>query len=41
MDISWAFVGDTAVADVVIRAGVAILLACLVFYRRELARVQV
>ena len=41
MDISWAFVGDTAVADVVIRAGVALLLACLIFHRRELARVQV
>jgi len=41
MDISWAFVGDTAVADVAIRAGVAILLACFIFHRRELARVQV
>ncbi|MDP6545913.1 MAG: hypothetical protein QGH60_18175 [Phycisphaerae bacterium] len=41
MDISWAFVGDTAVADVVIRAGVALLLACLIFHRRELARVQI
>ena len=41
MNISWAFVGDTAVADVAIRAGVALLLACLIFHRRELARVQV
>jgi hypothetical protein len=41
IDISWAFVGDTAIADVVIRAGVALLLACLLFQRRELARVQV
>jgi hypothetical protein len=41
MDISWAFVGDTAMADVLIRAGVTLLLACLVFHRRELARVQV
>jgi hypothetical protein len=41
MDISWAFVGDTALADVVIRASVAMLLACIIFYRRELARVQV
>jgi hypothetical protein len=41
MDISWAFVGQTALADVVIRAGAAMLLACLIFRRRELARVQV
>ena len=41
MDISWVFVGETAVADVVIRAGVALLLACIIFHRRELARVQV
>ena len=41
MDISWAFVGETAVADVAIRAGVALLLACIIFHRRELARVQV
>ena len=41
MDISWAFVGNTAVADVAIRAGVSLLLACFIFHRRELARVQV
>jgi hypothetical protein len=41
IDISWAFVGETAVADVLIRAGVAMLLAVLLFHRRELARVQV
>ena len=41
MDISWAFVGDTAAADVAVRAAAAILLACVIFHRRELARVQV
>ncbi|MCP4378906.1 MAG: hypothetical protein GY794_22360, partial [bacterium] len=41
INISWSFIGNTAVADVVIRAGVAMLLACIIFYRRELARVQV
>jgi hypothetical protein len=41
MDISWAFLGETALFDVVARAGVAMLLACLIFHKRELARVQV
>ena len=41
MDISWAFVGQTALSDVLIRSGVAILLACFILHRRELARVQV
>ena len=41
MDISWAFVGETALYDVLIRASAALLLSCLIFHRRELARVQV
>jgi len=41
MDISWAFVGNTAASDVLIRAGFALLAACLILHRRELARVQV
>jgi len=41
MDMSWSFVGNTALADIAIRASLALLIACLIFHRRELARVQV
>ncbi len=39
--ISWVSVGDTALLDIGIRGAAALLLACVIFYRRELARVQV
>lgn len=41
MNISWGFWGMTFLLDVVLRAGVVLLIACALFHRRELARVQV
>jgi len=41
MDMSWSFVGSTAAADIALRAALALLIACIIFGRRELARVQV
>jgi len=39
--IEWGYFGDTALLTVGLRAGVLMALGCLLFHRRELARVQV
>jgi len=41
MQISWAFVGSVALWTIVVRTALILLVACLVFQKRELARVQV
>jgi len=41
MYISWAFFGQTLMMTVAFRAMMVLALACLIFHRRELARVQV
>ncbi len=41
MQISWAFVSSVALWTIVIRTVLILLLACLIFQKRELARVQV
>ncbi len=41
MYMSWSFVSQVAVATLLLRAGVVLVLACLIFRSRELARVQV
>lgn len=39
--ISWAFVGSAALWTIGVRTALVLLFACLIFHRRELARVQV
>ncbi len=41
MYISWAFFGQTLMITVAFRGMIVLALACLIFHRRELARVQV
>lgn len=41
MYISWGFFSETLVATVAFRGMIVLALACLIFHRRELARVQV
>jgi ABC-type transport system involved in multi-copper enzyme maturation permease subunit len=41
MDLSWMFVGETAFVQVAVRTLLALVLACWIFEKRELARVQV
>lgn len=41
MYISWGFFGETLIATVAFRGMIVLVLACLIFRRRELARVQV
>jgi hypothetical protein len=39
--ISWSYLGMTALLTLLLRTGVLLALACLIFWKRELARVQV
>jgi hypothetical protein len=41
LNIPWSLLATAAILTVVLRAGLALLLACWIFSRRELARVQV
>ena len=41
MDISWPFVATTAGLDIAVRAAIVLVIACMLFGRRELARAQV
>ena len=41
MAIPWSFVGETALLTVCVRTVPLLLLSCLIFWRRELAKVQV
>ena len=41
MNISWASLGETGLWTIVIRTGLLLAIGCLVFRKRELARVQV
>jgi len=41
MNIPWALVGRTALVTVCVQTGLLLLIACLIFRKRELARVQV
>ncbi len=41
LHIGWGFVGEIAAVTVVLRTGLLLLLACLIYRYRELARVQV
>ena len=41
LDLSWTFVGETAFMQVAVRTLLALILACVIFEKRELARVQV
>ena len=39
--VTWVYFAETAALTVALRAAILLALACLVFHRRELARVQV
>jgi len=41
MHIGWSFVGQAALGTLVVRAGLVLAFACLIFRSRELAHVQV
>jgi hypothetical protein len=41
LKISWGYFGQTAALTVAVRGAAMLGLACLIFHRRELARVQV
>ena len=41
MNIAWDVLGTQAGINVVVRCGLVLALACLIFHKRELARVQV
>ncbi len=41
MRIPWRFVGQTAALTIAVRAAVVLIVGCVVFAKRELARVQV
>ncbi len=41
MNISWAFLGETYLWTLCVQTGLLLIIACLIFRKRELARVQV
>jgi len=41
MNISWGFLGSTVLWALVLQTGILLAVACLIFHKRELARVQV